>query len=139
MHFGLPPTPAHFVARVQATGAHRYGPIGYVIARDDTGARNEQIAEHLRNYGAPCMALFCIDRELAASDVASVGIHLQSVILLLWKSGWDAIPQASMGAYMQVWKELLDFPDELQIVCGLAIGYPDEGAKVVRMRMPKDD
>lgn len=138
----LRPTPPKFVPRVEKMGSVLYGSeTGFNIARDDKAARTDAIAFNFRNYGAPCLALFCMDKSLVETpaDVASVGIYLENVILMLWESGLGTIPQASMGGYPDVFRDEIGLSEDLVIVCGLGIGYPDEKAPVSAMRMPKNE
>ena len=44
-----------------------------------------------------------------------------------------------MAGYPKVFRDVIDLPEELQIVCGLSIEYPDEDDSVTAMRMPKHD
>ena len=133
----LPPVPAKFQGRVEKMGAVLYGE-GFRIGREEKDRRFEAIAFNFRNYGAPCLALFCIDKSLALADIASVGIYLENVILLCWENGLGTIPQASMAGYAEAFREEIGLEDDLQIICGLGIGYPDEEASVIATRMPKN-
>jgi nitroreductase len=138
----LRPTPSKFMSRVEKMGSVLYGSeTGFGIARDDKAARMDAIAFNFRNYDAPCLALFCIDTSLVETpaDVASVGIYLENVILLLWERGLGSIPQASIGGYPDVFRDEVGLSEDLVIVCGLGIGYPDEKAPVSAMRMPKNE
>jgi hypothetical protein len=56
---------------------------------------------------------------------------------LLWEEGLGSIPQMTMAWYPEVFKEEIGLSEDLQIICGLAIGYPDEDANVVKVRIPK--
>lgn len=92
----LPETPPKFKDRVEHMAAVKYSE-GFGIAREDKAARHAAATLNFKNYGAPCLMLFCIDKSLAVADIASVGIYLENIILLLWENGLGSIPQASMG------------------------------------------
>ncbi|KIW92843.1 uncharacterized protein Z519_06692 [Cladophialophora bantiana CBS 173.52] len=132
----IPDPPAKFRDRVEKQGSVLHGE-GFGIAREDKTGRREVLKLNFRSYGAPCMALFCMDKGLATADVASMGIYLENVILLLWEQGLGSIPQMTMAGYPEVFKEEIGLSEDLQIICGLGIGYPDEDANVVKVRMPK--
>jgi len=128
--------PAKFRDRIEKQGRVLHGE-GFGIAREDKAGRHEVLKLNFKSYRAPCMALFCMDKGLATPDVASVGIYLENVILLLWEQGLGSIPQMTMAWYPEVFKEEIGLSEDLQIICGLAIGYPDEDANVVKVRIPK--
>jgi nitroreductase len=94
--------------------------------------------ENLNNYGAPCLVIASIENSLSATDIVSVGMYLQTLIILLAEQGLHTIPQASITGYPELIRRELDISDDKTILCGLAIGYPDKASNLNPSRTPRD-
>ena len=134
----IPQVPEKYLHFQQQHGAMLYGPPGYNIAREDKEARFNAIVDNFNNYGAPCVAIVGIDKSLATSDIVSVGMYLQTLILLLSEQGLGTIPQVSIAGYPELIRKELDIAEDVTILCGLAIGFPDEASNLNTVRIPRD-
>lgn len=111
---------------------------GFHITHDDTEAHSKAITESLRSYGAPCLAIASIEKTSDAADIVSVGMYLQTLIILLSEQGLDIIPQASIAGYPELVRRELEISEGTTILCGLAIGYPDKASSLNASRkMPR--
>jgi nitroreductase len=117
---GLPET---FLPLRQELGALVYGSMG--IPRHDAEARRLAQLRNWEFFRAPVGAVVCMHRDLGLVDSLGVGMFLQTLLLALTERGLGTCVQVSIAAYPEILRAHLDIPDELSVLCGLAIGYPD--------------
>jgi nitroreductase len=55
----------------------------------------------------------------------SVGMFLQTLLLALTERGLGSCVEVSIVGYPEIVRAELDIPEELSILCGLAVGYSD--------------
>ena len=117
---GLPET---FLPLRQELGALVYGSMG--SPRHDAEARRLAQLRNWEFFRAPVGAVVCMHRDLGLVDSLGVGMFLQTLLLALTERGLGTCVQVSIAAYPEILRAQLDIPDELTVLCGLAIGYPD--------------
>ncbi len=85
-----------------------------------------------RNYGAPCVIYICTGRSLYfqgkgvnAWAIFDCGLAAENIMLAALNYGLGTVAQAQAVAYPAVVRTVLGIPDELVIILGIAIGYPD--------------
>ena len=64
---------------------------------------------------------------MAMGSWLDYGMFLQNIMLAARARGMDTCPQAAFTQYHRVIQELLQFPDNEMVVCGMALGYADLG------------
>jgi hypothetical protein len=91
------------------------------IVREDKAQRAAAV---LRNFfGAPLVGIVCMHRDLKA-DAMSVGVCLQTLMLVLTERGLGRIVEISLAGYPDVVRTELNVPPELIILGSLGVGYP---------------
>ena len=115
--------PATFLPLRRELGALVYGSMG--IARQDAEARRLAQLRNWEFFRAPVGAVVCMHRDLGLVDSLGVGMFLQTLLLALTERGLGTCVQVSIAAYPEILRAHLDIPDDLTVLCGLAIGYPD--------------
>jgi nitroreductase len=130
---GLPET---FLPLRQELGALVYGSMG--IARHDVEGRRLAQLRNWEFFRAPVGAVVCIHRDLGLVDSLGVGMFLQTLLLALTERGLGTCVQVSIAAYPEILRAQLDIPDELTVLCGLAIGYPDPAFGGNRLAVPRN-
>jgi nitroreductase len=118
----IPPLPAGFDQVVFDLGVKLYGSQG--IARDDTEGRRKARLRNYRFYDAPLAGVVCMHRELRHVDSLGVGMFLQTFLLALTERGLGSCVQMLIAGFPDVVRETLSIPDQYEILCGMAIGYP---------------
>lgn len=108
------------------------------IERHDQKRRKEQWAANYRAFDAPVMFLFFIDSQLATGSYVDYGMFLQSLMLAAVEEGLATCPQAALAEYPDIVREFLDYPDNMLLLCGMALGYRDEGAPVNGYQTPRE-
>ena len=130
---GLPET---FIPLRQELGALVYGSMG--IARHDAEARRLAQLRNWEFFRAPVGAVVCMHRDLGLVDSLGVGMFLQTLVLALTERGLGACVQVSIAAYPEILRAHLDIPDELTVLCGLSIGYPDPAFPGNSLAVPRN-
>jgi nitroreductase len=131
---GIPET---FLPLRQELGALVYGSMG--IARHDKEGRRLAQLRNWEFFRAPVGAVVCMHRDLGLVDSLGVGMFLQTLVLALTERGLGTCVQVSVAAYPEILRAQLGIPDDLTVLCGLAIGYPDPafaGSSLVTPRNP---
>lgn len=129
----IAPLPAKYTKYRSALGHSLYGPDGYNISRD---AKDQLETARRRNYtffDAPVGLIVAMDSALAKVDILSVGLYLQTLVLLLQERGVSNCIEVSVAGYPRQIREVLGIAKDMDILCGVAVGYADEtkpGAKI---------
>jgi nitroreductase len=129
--------PESYLPLRQELGALVYGSMG--IARHDKEGRRLAQLRNWEFFRAPVGAVVCVHRDLGLVDTLGVGMFLQTLVLALTERGLGTCVQVSIAAYPEILRAQLGIPDELTVLCGLAIGYPDPafaGSSLVTPRNP---
>ena len=100
------------------------------IERHDADARRRHLRDNLRFYGAPTEMIFHLPAGAPPGSFLELGFFVQNVMLGLVASGLGSCPQSSVAGYAEAIREELDLGADRLVVCGLAVGYPDESAPV---------
>lgn len=79
-----------------------------------------------------------MDKELEKSDAMSVGLFVQTFMLALTEQRLGACLEISVTGYPEVLKREFDLSEDQDILCGIAVGYPDEN-KVNELVMTRED
>jgi nitroreductase len=95
------------------------------IARHDKEGRRLAQLRNWEFFRAPVGAVVCMHRDLGLVDSLGVGMFLQTLVLALTERGLGTCVQVSIAAYPEILRAQLGIPEELTVLCGLAIGYPD--------------
>lgn len=85
-------------------------------------------AQHGRNYAffnAPVGFIFTIDRVMEQGSWLDYGMFLQNVMIAARARGLDTCPQAAFTQFHKIIAEVLQFPDNEMLVCGMSLGYAD--------------
>jgi nitroreductase len=128
--------PDSFAPLRRQLGGLVYGSMG--IARDDAAGRWEAQLRNFEFFGAPVAGMLCMHRDLGPADAVGAGMYLQTLLLALTERGLDTCVQVSTALYPAIAREHLDIPDELEILCGLCIGYADAAFPANHLDIPRN-
>lgn len=133
------PLPASFQHFRQQLGKEVYGPQGYNIAYGEAERIMTTNRSNFEFYGAPMVAVIGVDSALNDADTLSVGLYLQTLMLLLIERGLaTGVSVATAGYHKQI-RATLGIADTVKILCTLHIGYEDESAPINKLRMSRRD
>lgn len=132
----VPPLPEAFSRARSDLGAAVYGSMG--IARNDTEARRIAVLRNWEFFRAPLAGVVCMHRDLEYVDAIGVGLFLQTLLLGLTARGLGTCVQVSIAGYPETIREQLGIGEEMRILCGLAVGYPDPEFPGNALRVPRN-
>jgi nitroreductase len=89
-------------------------------------------------YGAPVAVIMCLDNAFSKARLVDVGIALGYFVLIAQNFGLSTCPIGLINAYEDDIKELLDIPDNKDVVIGIALGYADKDNPVNTFKTPRD-
>jgi nitroreductase len=119
----IPPLPESFKHFRSELGKQVYGAMG--ISREDKAGHMAAVLRNWEFFRAPLAAIVCMHKDLGPADALSVGMFLQTFLLALTSRGIGTCCEVSIAGYPEIVRAELSIPEELSILCGLAVGYPD--------------
>ncbi len=125
-----------YLARRRATGWGLYGLLG--IERGDKAGMKHQHGRNYLFFDAPVGLFFTIDRDMELGGWLDCGMFIQSVMLAARGEGLETCPQAAFCAYHDTVTSLLGVPETQQLICGMSLGYPLDGAEVNGFRTSRE-
>ncbi|MFC1535302.1 nitroreductase [Thermodesulfobacteriota bacterium] len=85
-------------------------------------------------YGAPTAVIITIDKAFSSARLTDIGIIVGYYVLAAHGLGLSTCPIGLISAFDNDIKELLNIPDEKEVVIGIATGYRDPDAKINKPR-----
>jgi nitroreductase len=76
-------------------------------------------------YGAPVAIIFTIDQVFSKSRLVDVGIAVGYMVIAAHNMGLGTCPIGLISAFSDEIKEILNIPEDKDVVIGVAVGYPD--------------
>jgi len=90
-------------------------------------------------YGAPVAILICLDDSFPTARMVDIGIALAYFILTAHDFGFSTCPIGLITAYEDEIKDLLNIPENKNVVIGVALGYPNRDIPINHFKSPRDD
>jgi nitroreductase len=139
MDYTYYPTAWHepYKHRRVACGAQLYSSLH--IERKDKAGRIEQWVANYRAFGAPVILFFFLDSVMETGSFMDYGMFLQSVMLAALEEELATCPQAALGQYPALVKDILGYSRETILICGMAVGYENTAAPVNGYRTPREE
>jgi nitroreductase len=109
------------------------------IPRSDTAARIAAVARNFQFFDAPVELMICMDRSLNHVDSLSIGMYLEALVLRLTEMGVGSCLQVSISGYAEVVKRELGIGEEMEVICGMAVGIEDVRDPVNMIRTSRAD
>jgi nitroreductase len=132
----VPELPEAFAHMRRDLGAQVYGAMG--ISRHDFEGRRIAVLRNWEFFRAPLAGVVCMHRELGLVDAMGVGMFVQTLLLALTARGLSTCVQVSIGGYPEIVRAELGIPEELTVLCGLAVGYADPDFVGGKLRVGRD-
>lgn len=124
-----------YKSRRKETGLLMYSTLG--IAKEDKPRQIEQWKLNYRAFDAPVVLYFFIDANLEKGSYLDYGMFLQSVMLSATEKGLATCPQAALAEFPSIVKDELCTPENMLLLCGMALGYEDKEALINSYRTPR--
>ena len=90
-------------------------------------------------YGAPVAILICLDDSFPKARMVDIGLALGYLVLAAHEFGLATCPIGLITAYEDEIKDLLNIPENKNVVIGVALGYPDGNTPINRFKSQRDD
>lgn len=85
-------------------------------------------------YGAPVAVLILQDDSFSSAAFVDIGIVLGYFVLAAQASGLGTCPIGLINAYGEEIRDLLNIPENKNLVIGIALGYPDPESPINRFK-----
>lgn len=126
------PMPMQLRKRQVASAQALYGALG--VTRDDRAGREAQFARNYQFFDAPVALVVTIDAHYGPGGYMDLGMALYGLQLAAAAMGLGSCAIGALASYPNTVRRVLGLPENKHIVCGLAIGWPDETAPVNQTR-----
>lgn len=90
-------------------------------------------------YGAPSAIILCLDNAFSKARLVDVGIAVGYFVLIAQSFGLGTCTIGLINAYEDEIKELLNIPENKDVVIGIALGYPDFDSPANEFKTPRDN
>ncbi len=132
----VPVLPESFAHMRRDLGALVYGSMG--ISRHDVEARRLAVLRNWEFFRAPLAGIVCMHHDLDYVDALGVGMFMQNFLLALTARGLGTCVQVSIAGYPETVRDQLGIGEDMRILCGLAIGYPDPEFPANALNVPRN-
>jgi nitroreductase len=124
-----------YIDRRRENGWGLYGLLG--IGKGDKDQMHLQHQRNFRFFDAPVGLMFTVDRVMGRGSLVDYGGFLQSIMVSARGLGLHTCPQAAWNGFHRIILPLIGAGPEEMLVCGMALGYADEGALVNTFDTPR--
>jgi len=125
-----------YLERRRENGWGLYGVLG--IERGETRRMNLQRGRNYKLFDAPVGIFLTIDRALARGALLDAGMFVQTMLLAARRYGLHTCPQAAWLHYHSLVLPHVGASESEMLVCGVALGFADEGAVVNTFQTPRE-
>ena len=88
-----------------------------------------------RLYGAPVVAVICMDKALTST--LDIGLLVQTICLAAMHFNVDTLIATNFVTHPDLLREALDIPESLNIVTGVGLGYANPASIINSYRAPR--
>ena len=124
--FPFPGYPPFYLSRCKENGRRLYEALG--IARTDMEKRMQWVRLGTRFFDAPAAIIVFVERALGSYAILDAGMFVQNLNLVCRSRGLGTCVEMGVVFYPDILRQRLNIPESKLIICGLAVGYPDENA-----------
>ncbi len=89
-------------------------------------------------YGAPTAVILCLDNAFSKARLVDIGIGVGYFVLIAQSMGLGTCTIGLINAYEDEIKELLNIPEDKDVVIGIALGHPDLESPANEFKTPRD-
>lgn len=125
-----------FIDRRRENGWGLYGLLGIL-----KGEKEKMAAQQLRNYqlfDAPVALYFTVNKTMGIGSKMDISMMVQNVMIAAKARGLDTCPQAAWNHFHTIVLDILDAPNDEDLVCTVALGYADPNHIVNTFITPRE-
>lgn len=129
-----------FIDRRRENGWGLYG-----LLNIQKGEKEKMAAQQLRNFqlfDAPVALYFTVNKAMGIGSKMDISMMIQNVMVAAKARGLDTCPQAAWNHFHPIVLDVLNAPDDEELVCTIALGYADPDHIVntfITPRLPVED
>ena len=90
-------------------------------------------------YGAPVAIIVTMDRLFPKARYLDVGLSVSYLLLAAHAMGLGTCPIGLIVPFADIIGDLLDIPEDREILLAIAMGYPDKESPVNRIKTGRED
>lgn len=110
--------------RRRTCGWQLYEAVG--VEKGDRQASARQMRENFRFFGAPHLLLITTPKALGTYGVLDCGAYVAALMTALTARGIGSCAMASIAGFAPFVRDWFDLAPDRDVLCGIAVGYPDE-------------
>lgn len=125
-----------YIERRRENGWGLYGLLGI-----QKGDKEKMAAQLLRNYqlfDAPVGLFFTVDKAMGIGSKMDSAMMIQNIMVAAKARGLDTCPQAAWNHFHSIVLDVLDAPENEELICAIALGYADPDAIVNSFVTPRE-
>lgn len=130
---GPPPMPAFIQERMATIRNERFKLLG--LDPDDPASGKVFMEWGSRLFGAPVLVVVCMDKAL--SSHLDIGMFVQTICLAAQGYSVDSFIASAFISQPDVLRQELQIPENLNIIAGMGLGYPNPDALINTYRSPR--
>jgi len=130
-----PPQPAKYQERMAVIRNERLKLLGLDPA--DPASGKVFLEWSARLFGAQVVVVVCVDKALSSSRNLDIGVFAQTVCLAAMGHGVDSFIAGMLVSQPDVLRQELEIPEDLNILIGIGLGYPNPGSIINTYRSPR--
>lgn len=129
-----------FIDRRRENGWGLYG-----LLNIQKGEKEKMAAQQLRNFqlfDAPVALYFTVNKAMGIGSKMDISMMIQNVMIAAKARGLDTCPQAAWNHFHPIVLDVLNAPNDEELVCAVALGYADPDHIVntfITPRLPVED
>lgn len=113
--------PAHILERMNTLRNERLKFLGLDPADAASGKVFTEWSSRL--FGVPVMVIVCMDKALSSN--LDIGLFIQTMCIAAKGYGIDSLIATAFVSQQDILRQELEIPENLNIVTGIGLGYPD--------------
>lgn len=125
-----------YKSRRKACGLAMYGALN--IQKEDMEKRKAQWYKNYHFFDAPAGFIFYIESKLCKGSWMDMGMFLENIMIAARHFGLETCPQAALAEYPDIIRDILNITKDYDIVCGMALGYPDLNHPINQYRTDRE-
>ena len=90
-------------------------------------------------YGAPTAIILTLDNAFSKARLVDIGIAVGYFVLITQSFGLGTCTIGLINAYEDEIKEVLNIPEDKDVVIGIALGHPDLDSPANEFKTPRDN
>ncbi|AXY60806.1 MULTISPECIES: nitroreductase [Acinetobacter] len=117
----------------------------YGLLNIQKGEKEKMAAQQLRNYqlfDAPVALFFTVNKAMGIGSKMDISMMIQNVMTAAKARGLDTCPQAAWNHFHPIVMDVLQAPEDEELVCAVALGFADPDHIVntfITPRVPVED